>query len=394
MAESAVSLVIQNLIPLLVQEAKLLKGVHEEVRSIRREMEMIQSFLKDADIRAEKDEKSNVAKTWVKQVREEAYHMEDVIDKYLLHFAKQPHKRRQCLYFFPKIFHIIINLKAQHVIDSEIQGINKILEDIRRSGERYGFNAIEQGSSSNDVLSDTWNDPRMASLFIEEAEVVGIESHKDELINWLIKGPSNHMVVSVVGIVGLGKTTLVKKVYDNSKVVPHFDCRAWITVSQSYKMDELLRDMIKQFYKARKEFPPREIDIMKVPSLIEELKTYLYEQRYLVIFDDIWDIGFWDHIKCAFPGNGKGNRIIITTRNEDVAPSNNESLDYYMYKLPSLPFENALELFCKKAFQREGGQCPPDFTEFSHNIVERCRGLPLAIVAIGGIFSIKSQGSL
>ena len=231
MAESAVSLVIQNLIPLLVQEAKLLKGVHEEVTSIRREMEMIQSFLKDADTRAEKDDKSNVAKTWVKQVREEAYHMEDVIDKYLLHFAKQPHKRRQCLYFFPKIFHITINLKARHVIASEIQGINKILEDIRRSGERHGFNAIEQGSSSNDVVSDTWNDPRMASLFIEEAEVVGIESHRDELINRLIEGPSNRMVFSVVGIGGLGKTTLVKKVYDNNKVVPHFDCRAWITVS-------------------------------------------------------------------------------------------------------------------------------------------------------------------
>ncbi|XP_065616613.1 disease resistance protein RPM1-like [Quercus suber] len=317
--------------------------------------------------------------------------MEDVIDKYLLHFAKQPHRRRQCLYFFPKIFHITINLKARHVIASEIQGINKILEDIRRSGERYGFNAIEQGLSSSDVVSDTWNDPRMASLFIEEAEVVGIESHKDKLINWLIEGKSNRMVFSVVGIGGLGKTTLVKKAYDNNKVVPHFDCRAWITVSQSYKMDELLRDMIKQFYKARREFAPREIDIMKVPSLIEELKTYLYEQRYLVIFDDIWDTGFWDHIKCAFPDNVKGNRIIITTRNEDVAPSNNESLDYYVYKLPSLPFENALELFCKKAFQREGGQCPPDFVEFSHDIVERCGGLPLAIVAMGGLFSTKAK---
>ncbi|KAL0000478.1 hypothetical protein SO802_014259 [Lithocarpus litseifolius] len=391
MAETAVSLVIQNLIPLLVQKAKLLKGVHEEVTSIRREMEMIQSFLKDADIRAEKDDKSNVAKTWVKQVREEAYHMEDVIDKYLLHFAKQPHRRRQCLYFFPKIFHITINLKARQVIASEIQGINKTLEDIRRSGERYGFNAIEQGSSSSDLVSDTWNDPRMASLFIEEAEVVGIESHKDKLINWMIEGPSNRMVFSVVGIGGLGKTTLVKKVYDNNKVVPHFDCRAWITVSQSYKMDEILRDMIKQFYKARKEFAPREIDIMKVPSLIEELRTYLYEQRYLVIFDDIWDTGFWDHIKCALPKNDKGNRIIITTRNADVAPSTNESLDYDVYKLPSLPFENALELFCKKAFQREGGHCPANFAEFSHDIVERCGGLPLAIVAIGGLFSTKAK---
>ena len=165
MAESAVSLVIQNLISLFVQEVKLLNGVHEEVTSIRREMEMIQSFLKDADIRAEKDDKSNVAKTWVKQVREEAYHMEDVIDKYLLHFAKQPHRRRQCLYFFPKIFHITVNLKSRHMIASKIQGINKILEDIRRSGERYGFNAIEQGRLNGDAINDTRYDPQMASLF-------------------------------------------------------------------------------------------------------------------------------------------------------------------------------------------------------------------------------------
>ena len=62
-----------------------------------------------------------------------------------------------------------------------------------------------------------------------------------------------------------------------------------------------------------------------------------------------------------------------------------------MYKLPSLPFENALEVFCKKTFQHEGEQCPPDFVEFSHGIVERCGGLPLAIVAMGGLFSTKAK---
>ena len=99
----------------------------------------------------------------------------------------------------------------------------------------------------------------------------------------------------------------------------------------------------------------------------------------------------WDYIKCAFSCNDKGNRIIITTRNEDVAPSSNESLDYYLYKLPFLPFEKAFELFYKKVFQCEGGQCPLDFVDFSRGIVEGCGGLPLAIVAIGGLFSTKAK---
>ena len=89
MAESAVSIVIENLVPLLVHEGRLLKGIHSKVASIKSELEIIQSFLKGADTRAEKEDMSNVMKTWVKQVREEAYHIEDVIDEYIMHFAKQ-----------------------------------------------------------------------------------------------------------------------------------------------------------------------------------------------------------------------------------------------------------------------------------------------------------------
>ena len=85
----------------------------------------------------------------------------------------------------------------------------------------------------------------MAAFLIEEAEVVGIESHRDKLINWLVERPLNCMVISTIGIGGVGKTTLVKKVYENDKVATHFDCRAWIIVSQSYKTEELLRNMIK-----------------------------------------------------------------------------------------------------------------------------------------------------
>ena len=95
MAESAVGLVMENLVPLLVQEARLMKGIHDKVACTKDELEMIQSFLKDADTRAEKEEVNNVLKTWVKQVREEAFQIEDVIDEYILHFVKQPFGKKQ-----------------------------------------------------------------------------------------------------------------------------------------------------------------------------------------------------------------------------------------------------------------------------------------------------------
>jgi disease resistance protein RPM1 len=384
MAESAVRLLIQNLIPLLTQEATLLEGIHDKVASIKGELEIIQSFLKDADAKAEIGHMSNVEKTWVKQVREEAYQIEDLVDEYILHLAKGSHGQRRFFHLLLKAFRSTIKLKARHVIACKIQDINNNLKEKREMAVRYCFNTIEQGGP-------TWHDPRVASLFIEEAEVVGIESHREKLINWLVEGQSNRMVFSVVGMGGLGKTTLVKKVYDNEKVAAHFDCRAWITVSQSYKMEELLRDIIKQFYKARKEFVPVEIHTMKETPLMEQLKLYLHEHRYVVIFDDIWDTGFWEHIKYAFPKNDKGNRIIITTRSKDVAPSKNESPYYYVYTLPPLPLEKALELFYQKVFQSEQGQCPLDLVDLSCLIVARCGGLPLAIVAIGGLLSTKAK---
>ncbi|XP_075668165.1 disease resistance protein RPM1-like [Castanea sativa] len=391
MAETAVNLVIENLVSLLFQEVRLLKGVHDKVASIKGELEIIQSFLKDADARVEQENMSNVEKTWVKQIREEAYHIEDIIDEYILHMAKGPLGPRQHFHFLRKFFQFTKNLKAKYVIASKIQDISINLKEKRELAVKYRFNTIEQGGLSNNARSVTWYDPRVASLFIEEAEVVGIESHRDKLINWLVEGPSNRTMISVVGIGGVGKTTLVKKVYDNKKVEAHFNCRAWITVSQSYKKEDLFRDMIKQFYKAREEFAPKEIDKMEEINLVTVLRQYLHEQRYVIVADDLWDTDFLECLKFALPNNGKGSGIVITTRNEDVAPSHNESSSCYVHKQLPLPSNKALELFYKKVFQHEEDNCPHELVELSCKIVEKCEGLPLAIVVIGGLLSNKDK---
>ena len=206
------------MIPLLAQEAALFEGIHDKVANIKDELESIQSFLKDANGRVERVDMSNVTKIWVKQVREKAYRIDDVIDEYILHLAKHRQGRRRHFHVLLKVFQFIIKLKPRHAIASKIQDINNDLKVIRERGERYGFSNLEQGPR-NDTKHDTWHDPRVASLFIEEAEVVGFESPGDKLIEGLVEGPSNRMVISVVGIGCLGKTTLVKKVYDNEIVV-------------------------------------------------------------------------------------------------------------------------------------------------------------------------------
>ena len=91
MAETVVSSLIARLVPLLTQEAKLLRGIHGEVADIKDELDSIQSFLKDADARAAAEEdmsESESVKAWVKQVTKVAFRIDVAIDQYLLQVAQ------------------------------------------------------------------------------------------------------------------------------------------------------------------------------------------------------------------------------------------------------------------------------------------------------------------
>ncbi|XP_065638421.1 disease resistance protein RPM1-like [Quercus suber] len=134
------------------------------------------------------------------------------------------------------------------------------------------------------------------------------------------------------------------------------------------------------------------MDSMDEESLILSLRNYLQQKRYVVVFDNIQKIDFWEDIKHVLPDNNKASRIIITTRKCEVVNFCKKSCPVYAHQLQPLPPKKAWELFYKRAFRNDfGGHCPLELEELSQEIVEKCQGLQLAITSIGGLLSTKHK---
>ncbi|KAA8521201.1 hypothetical protein F0562_011864 [Nyssa sinensis] len=365
MAEIAVNFLLNQLTFMLRDELKLLGGTREEVQYIRDELERTRAFLKVADAMEESDPELHV---WVKQVRDVAYDTEDVLDEFMLWFAH--HHGDRIHGAFRKISCYVKNLRARWRILSEIRRIKSRVMNISEGQGRYRYkDSISKHNSSSTVINDdTWYDRRGDALLLEEAELVGIDKPKQELIEQLVKESPGLKVVSVVGMGGLGKTTLVKKVYDDVEVRKHFETHAWITFSQSFKMEELLRDLIQQLFDEVRQPVPRIVETMNNDRLKAAIKDFLQQS------------------------SNNGSRVILTTRNIDVASTTCLKTHDHIYTMKALSPEESWTLFCGRTFQEN--HCPPHLEELSKCILAKCEGLPLAIVAISGVLALKDKSRI
>ncbi|KAJ0100766.1 hypothetical protein Patl1_03820 [Pistacia atlantica] len=292
--------------------------------------------------------------------------------------ARLPHGKGLVGYIHKARYFLKI-LKLKHEIATEIKDIKLSLADVQRRAEDYNFKHIDQG----DVLP---HDSRVGSFFIPGTEVVGIESTIDQLIGFLVSGTSNRLVVAVVGEGGLGKTTLVGKIYKNDTVKKHFDCQAWITVGKEYTKMDILRKTIREFEHVTGS-SHGEMDKMEEKDLLATLERQLKDKCYMVVFDDVWKTDFWGYIEYALIENNKSSRIILTTRNKRIA----DLIPFvHVHRLQPLPSDKAFELFCIKAFGPHE-YWPPELEKLSRDILGKCGGLPLAIVAVSGLLSNKNK---
>ncbi|CAL5349960.1 unnamed protein product [Camellia sinensis] len=219
------------------------------VTELRDDLESMRSFLQDAEARVNliKESKLDVS-----------YDTEDILEEFLLRLA-QP-KGNGFFHSLCKGYHHLRQLRARHRLAIQVEVVKRKVKAISERRNAFSLRRIEEATSSTAL--QTWNDPRLASLFLDDADVVGIDNPKILLISCLVSGGQNLTAISVVAMGGVGKTTLVKKVYDSQAVKTYFKHHAWVTVSQSFTAAELLRAILKDFLEETKEPILEGINIM------------------------------------------------------------------------------------------------------------------------------------
>ncbi|KAL6603557.1 hypothetical protein ACP70R_043918 [Stipagrostis hirtigluma subsp. patula] len=360
----------------VVEAAPIFTDFEHSMRQIEGEFSILQAFIGQVSAQKVGDKTFDA---WLDQVRDVAHEVEDIIDEYAyltVQFGESGS-------FFKRKFHRIKNFAAWQKFPGQISQVEARIRRLAEMRNRYGISVGELDRSKNLRHANQLSLSGSAYL-TDNSEIVGNVEEIGRLTQWLLEEKQDRNLIAILGMGGLGKTTIASSVYKNEQIRMVFDCHAWVTVSQTYQVEELLREIISQLIDQRASMESGFMTSSRT-RLVEVIQNVLRDKRYLIVLDDVWDKDVWLFFNYAFVRDSCGSKVLITTRRKDVSSL---AVDNYIIELKTLKYDESWELFCKKAFRASKDKiCPENLRYLAEKIVAKCQGLPLAIVTIGSILS-------
>ncbi|KAL8544624.1 hypothetical protein ACS0TY_005014 [Phlomoides rotata] len=309
MADAAISFAVQKLGYALIHKLKFLNGIEEHVRWLKDELLNMQCFLKDVEEKLGQDEK---IRKWISDVREVAQDAEDAIEIFALKVDTTRNRGllRRYAYFPFHVYH-------RNRVGKEILSIRGRLDEIGKRRERYGIRnlgkvGMECSSSRRGEMVE-WR-RRMASRFQKDKDVVGLNEDANLLLKKVVldekrKGLS---LAAIVGMGGIGKSTLARKIYNHPTIAARFELRVWVVVSSEFEAEDIMKQIMQQLPFPREELHRKHIDRLKEMELVKEklrrlemlqemLRQRLEGKHYFIVLDDVWEHAHWDALQTAFP---------------------------------------------------------------------------------------------
>ncbi|XP_075639509.1 putative disease resistance protein RGA1 [Castanea sativa] len=376
---SIASNVIDKIGTYAFQEICSAGGISEDMKKLKRTMSTIQAVLLDAE---EKQVKNPGLIVWLGQLKDVFHDATDVLDEFECEAL-----RRQVVKTYGNTWDQVrdsISYSALNLLgfgrkmSHKIKGIRESLEELEK--DRARFNLEERSEDQNIVHRER----EMTHSFVPDSDVIGRVDDKQKIVDLLMHpgNNSNVSVIFIVGIGGLGKTTLAQWVYNDERIATNFDLRIWVCVSEDFSVLKLAKEILKSAGGGSSEN-------MSMDLVQASLRSTLKEKRFFIVLDDVWseDRNKWSRLKNLLIG-GQGSKILVTTRSQKVASN---MAPGPIHDLEGLPDEDCLSLFIKCAFNEGEHEQFPKLVEIGKQVVEKCKGVPLAVKTLGSLLYSKTE---
>jgi Leucine-rich repeat (LRR) protein len=372
-AFSVAEKVIEKLGSLAYEEICSAWGISTDLKSLELTMSTIQAVLLDAE---EKQVKNRGLTVWLGQLKDVFYDAVDVLDEFECEAL-----RRQVVKTHGSASGQVLSsfnpLGFSHKMSQKINGIRERLEEIAK--HRAQFLLVERLDDKRIVQRE------MTHSFVCDSDVIGRDEDKEKIIDLLMHPNEDGTVpvISIVGIGGLGKTTLAQWLYNDERVAKKFDSRIWVCVSEDFTVLKVAKEILKS---AGVEISEN----MSMDKVQASLRSYLKAKRFFIVLDDVWneDRNKWIGLKKLLIEGVNGSKIVVTTRSHKVATV---MAPGPIHDLIGLPEDDCLVLFLKWAFIEGEEKKYPKLVEIGKQIVKKCSGVPLAVRTLGSLLYSKIE---
>ncbi|KAJ0672767.1 putative P-loop containing nucleoside triphosphate hydrolase, leucine-rich repeat domain superfamily [Helianthus annuus] len=383
-------LVISALLPLLLEKLASAalkriardKGVKAEINKWEKSLKRIKDVLANASRHEDPDDP---VKQWLNDLQHLAYDIDDLLDGWETE-ARQREFTDDSEAITVKVRKLITptcctNFSWTTTMLAELDHISTKLQDLVMERDNLGL-IVENVTRPRNV------NRRLQGSMVHAPSIIGREKKKKALVKELLAADSepcnqNFSIVPIVGLGGVGKTTLARLLYNEKKVNDHFQLKAWVCVSDEFNSFGISKVIFQSVAGIHKKFA--DLNLLQI-----ELSNHLREKKFLLVLDDVWSENYedWETLVRPFHACAPGSRIIMTTRKEQLL----RKLGYNnLDQLECLQHEDALSLVAQHALGVNNFHSHLSLEPYGRGIVEKCGGLPLALIALGRLLRTKKN---